>query len=45
MSTKITIALLAISVVVFFTAAAIKLSVWHECRTQHSWFYCFTVIG
>lgn len=24
---------------------AIKVSVWHECRAGHSWFYCLHLMG
>ena len=29
----------------FIGVICIKVSVWRECRTDHSWFYCMELLG
>ncbi len=36
---------LAFVLALFIGAICIKVSVWRECRTDHSWFYCMELLG
>lgn len=38
--------LISLPVIALLTLAIyMTVSVWHECRADHSWFYCMELIG
>ena len=39
------IAIVLGGVLLFITAIFIQVSVWNECRTDHSFFYCMSVLS
>ena len=37
--------ILLVTLVIFAGAIVMKVSVWNECRVDHSWFYCMQLMS